>query len=86
MGQYLTRSARLRAVLDTPLSNYRGKPWVLVYACLDCSAEVDLPIAALLPAHNATTVRQVLAKLRCQRCAEPPTADMMVLMGPGEFA
>ena len=100
MGQNLTRSRRLQVVLGTPLSNYRNKPWVLVCACRDCSAEVDLPIATLLPAHSATTVRQVLAQLRCQRCGQPPTgvllqslptnapgsADMMVLVGPGAFA
>lgn len=100
MGQNLTRSRRLQIVLATPLSNYRGQSWVLVCACRGCLAEVDLPIAKLLPAHSATTIRQLLAKLRCQRCGEPPfgvllqslptnapgSADMMVLVGPGAFA
>ncbi|TLU71473.1 hypothetical protein [Lichenicoccus roseus] len=99
MGQNLTRSRRLQVVLATPLSNYRNKPWVLVCACRACSAEVDLPIAKLLPAHASTTIREVLAMLRCQRCRQPPTgvllqsvpssttgnADMMVLAGPGAY-
>ena len=59
-----------------------------------------MPIAKLLPDHSAVTMRQLLGKLRCQRCGEPPSgvllqslptnapgsADMMVLVGPGAFA
>ena len=89
MGQNLTRSRRLQVVLGTPLSNYLGKPWVLVCACRDCAAEVDLPVAALLPAYGGSTIRQVLAKLRCQRCGGPPTgvaaaepADQRAWLGP----
>ena len=100
MGQNLTRSRRLQVVLGTPLSNYRNKPWVLVCACQGCSAEVDLPIATLLPAYSGVVMRQILGKLRCQQCGQPPSgvllqslptnaagnADMMVLVGPGAFA
>ena len=99
MGQNLTRSCRLQTVLATPLSNYRGKPWVLVCACRDCATEVDLPLAKLQPAYGSTTIRQVLAMLRCQRCGQPPAAvllqtlptnapgnaDAMTLIGPGAF-
>nr|WP_321984011.1 hypothetical protein [uncultured Lichenicoccus sp.] len=99
MGQNLTRSRRLQTVLATPLSNYAGKPWVLVCACRYCATEVDLPIAKLLPAYGSTPVRQVLAMLRCQRCGQlpagvllqtlptdaPGNADAMVLVGPGAY-
>ena len=99
MGQNLTRSPRLQVVLATPLSNYRNKPWVLVCAGRGCSAEVDLPLERLQSAYASTTSQQVLNKLRCQRCGEPPTgvllqtlptnapgnADAMTLIGPGAF-
>ena len=100
MGQNLTIGCRLQVVLRTPLSNYRNGRWVLVCACQGCGSEVDLPIATLLPAYSAVTVRQVLGKLRCQKCGQAPSgvllqslptnapgsADMMVLVGPGAYA
>nr|WP_321984963.1 hypothetical protein [uncultured Lichenicoccus sp.] len=84
----------------TPLSNYRDEPWVLVSACLECAVEVDQLVATPLPASGSLAVRQLLGKLRCQRCGQAPTgvllqslptntpgsADMMVLVGPGAFA
>ena len=100
MSSNLTIGKRLQVVLGTQLSNYRNGQWVLVCACQRCGAEVDVSIVMLLPAYSLMTVRQVLGKLRCQKCGQAPSgvllqslptnapgsADMMVLIGPGAYA